>query len=435
VKPKVFRAKAVIAALAMIAVLCSTSGASAQETPQERELIIRREMELAKRDFRDQRYDSAEEHLKRVLALDGNLSEARLGLAVTYSFQFIPGSPSPENMVTWQNAVNAFQDLLAKDPKNAIALKSLGALHFMTQKYSEARDFYLRAASANPNDADAYYSVGVIDWSAAYKDTVMRKSQAGLDTNAEFSDSPRDQKNCMDLKAANETRINDGLKNLSLAMEKRQDFSDAMSYMSLLYQRKADIECGNPAARAEDYKLSRRFAGDAVAVRNRGQQQAAQLSGSAPTNAQNSDDVDFSKLAESLLFPIPPPPQPPPPPPPPAPVRHGSGQSGAAGDQGQGRGSANRVRITPAEMQKNSIVRLKPEYPRVAAASHIEGDVTLHVVVGKDGRPKTVTAVAGPPILQQAAIDAVKQWTFRPVLVDGEPMEAESNLIIHFPPE
>ncbi len=427
-KPKVFRPKAAIAALATIATLCGAWDSSARTARQGQEAEIRREMELAKRDFRERRFDSAEEHLKMALALDANSSEAKMGLAVVYAFQYIPAAPGPENAITWQKAVDAFQDVLANDPNNAVALKSLGALHFEAQKYSEAREFYLTAASANPDDADAYYEVGVTDWSAAYEDAAKRKSEAGLDTDAAFRDTPRDQKNCMDLKAANESRVDDGIKNLSLAMEKRQDFGDAMSYMSLLYQRNAEIECGNPSARAEDLKLSRKFASDALEARNRAQQKAAQSWGAGRGTEQHSDDVDFSKFAEMLLLHIPPPPPPPPPPP----VPEGNGQSETAGDRTAAQSPENRLRIPPTDMEKNLINRVEPVYPSIAKAAHVQGDVTLRVIVGKDGRVESVQPVTGSPLLLQAAMDAVKQWVFKAFLQNGEPVEAESTLTIRF---
>jgi TonB family protein len=429
-KPKFFRVKASIVALATIAILFGACGSSAQGSPEERDFTIRREIQLAKIDFRAQRFDSAEEHLKKALALDDNLIEARMGLAVVYSFQYIPAVESLENIATWQKAVNAFRDLLAKDPKNAIALKSLAMLNFMMQKFSEARDFYLRAISVNPDDADAYYSVGVMDWSAAYEDTAKRKPQIGLDTDTPFRNNPRDQKLCMDLRAANELRVEDGLKNLTRAMEKRQDFGDAMGYMSLLYKRKADIDCGSPSARAEDLKLSRRYADDAVAARHVGPEQDQLPAGIGPSE----DDVDFGIIAESLLL-VPPPPLAPLPPPPPPPVRHGSGQSGAAGNSGQGPGAPNRLHLTPAELEKNLIIRRNAVYPYLGDSDKIQGDITLRVIVGKDGNMKSVTAISGPTILRSAAIDAVKEWSYKPFLLNGEPVEAESTVTIHFPPQ
>ena len=331
-KHRSFRPKAAIAVIATIVLLGGACDANARHR-QERELNIRHEMELAKRDFRAEQYDSAEDHFKRALALDDNLIEARMGLAVAYTLQYVPGDLMQENMISWKKAVDAFQDLVEKDSKNAVALKSLAALYVDVHEYSKARDFYSTATSANPDDADAYYGVGVTDWMAAYQDMAKRKSEAGLDTDAAFRNTPRDQKICMDLKGTNQTRVNDGLKNLTLAMENRQDFGDAKSFMSLLYQQKAEIECGNLTARTEDLKLSRKFALDAFTASNRAQQQASQLPGSGHGNVGRGDDLDFSKIAEQIL-PSPPPPPLPPPPPPPSPIRHENGQSDTAGDQG-----------------------------------------------------------------------------------------------------
>jgi Tfp pilus assembly protein PilF len=318
-KSKLFRTKMAIASLATMVALCCACGSSAQQPQKYRSESVRRELELAKIDFRALRLDSAEAHLKKALAQDDTFNDARMGLAVVYAMQYTPGDSSPENMIFLKMAVDTFQDLVARDPKNSVALKSLGALYYIgMRKFPEAREFYLKATIANPNDAEAFYGVGVTDWGATYLDSEKRKSEIVLDADEAFRNTPRDQKVCMDLKAANESRVEDGLKNLTLAMEKRKDYSDAMSFMSLLYQRKADIECGNRTARVKDLNLAGDFAGNAAVIRNRAQQQP---SGNVPGQDAQTGDLDFSKLAEQFISHLPPPSAPPPPPPPP-PVRH-----------------------------------------------------------------------------------------------------------------
>jgi len=79
-----------------------------------------------------------------------------------------------------------------------------------------------------------------------------------------------------------------------------------------------------------------------------------------------------------------------------------------------------------------SIKKVAPFYPRSAYESGIEGTVVLQGVISKEGRIKDLIAVSGPQILQQAAIDAVKQWEYEPWILDGAPIEVETTLKIPF---
>jgi TonB family protein len=80
-----------------------------------------------------------------------------------------------------------------------------------------------------------------------------------------------------------------------------------------------------------------------------------------------------------------------------------------------------------------------PVYPREARLAHIEGVVKLVVVFAKDGSIEDVRPVSGDRVLMESALEAVRQWRIQPVLLNGEPQEAEMSLIytfsIHDPPE
>jgi TonB family protein len=79
-----------------------------------------------------------------------------------------------------------------------------------------------------------------------------------------------------------------------------------------------------------------------------------------------------------------------------------------------------------------NIKEVAPFYPRSAHESGIEGTVVLQGVISKEGRIKDLIAVSGPPILQQAAIDAVKQWEYEPWMLDGAPIEVETTIKLPF---
>ncbi len=115
----------------------------------------------------------------------------------------------------------------------------------------------------------------------------------------------------------------------------------------------------------------------------------------------------------------PPPPRrrtPPPPPPPPA------------------RPRVERIRVGGAVVDGLLISRVTPVYPELAKTAHIGGQVVIQAVIAKDGTIQDVHVISGHPLLTQAALDAVKQWKYRPYILNGEPVEVETQITVVFTP-
>lgn len=73
-----------------------------------------------------------------------------------------------------------------------------------------------------------------------------------------------------------------------------------------------------------------------------------------------------------------------------------------------------------------------PTYPKQARKKKIEGPVVLHAVVTLDGTLQDITVVSGNPILADAALEAVRQWRYQPSKINGEPVEAQHEIVITF---
>ena len=78
------------------------------------------------------------------------------------------------------------------------------------------------------------------------------------------------------------------------------------------------------------------------------------------------------------------------------------------------------------------ISKKDPEYPKLARQTGAKGAVRLSATVGKDGRVKSVRVISGHPMLQAAAVEAVKQWVYRPTLLNGQPVETETEIVLNF---
>ena len=76
--------------------------------------------------------------------------------------------------------------------------------------------------------------------------------------------------------------------------------------------------------------------------------------------------------------------------------------------------------------------RVNPDYPVHAKLNHIQGVIILHGIIGKDGHVKRLDVITGPGELQGAAYQAVKQWVYRPYLLNGEPTEIDTTITINF---
>jgi protein TonB len=78
------------------------------------------------------------------------------------------------------------------------------------------------------------------------------------------------------------------------------------------------------------------------------------------------------------------------------------------------------------------IHRVVPQYPAIPREMHLEGTVVLQATISKSGTIENLRVVSGPALLQQAALDAVAQWRYRPYLLNGEPVEVETTVNVEF---
>jgi periplasmic protein TonB len=78
------------------------------------------------------------------------------------------------------------------------------------------------------------------------------------------------------------------------------------------------------------------------------------------------------------------------------------------------------------------INRVQPVYPPLARQTRISGTVRLHAIIGKDGTIQQLEVMNGHPLLQQAALDAVRQWRYQPTLLNGDPVEVDTTIDVIF---
>jgi TonB family protein len=91
-----------------------------------------------------------------------------------------------------------------------------------------------------------------------------------------------------------------------------------------------------------------------------------------------------------------------------------------------------RLELFSGGSSNHAVKKVPPEYPEDAKAQHIEGTVILYATLSTTGRVRTLRVLSGPQLLQKAAVDAVRQWLYKPFLMDGEPVEVNTLVTMIF---
>jgi tetratricopeptide (TPR) repeat protein len=200
--------------------------------------------------FKNAQFDAAVEDFKQAKELDPDLVNARLYLATAYASQYIPGAPSEENMRHGQEAIAEYKDVVDKDPNNLSAIDGLASIlyqmagqPFDEKKFEESKAYHEKHIALKPQDPQPYYSIGVIDWALAYRgNTEMRSDYNKAHITKQIKDSdalPPDVRKAYTDKY--QAMVDDGIASLKKAIELKPDYDDAMTYLNLLYRRKADM--------------------------------------------------------------------------------------------------------------------------------------------------------------------------------------------------
>ena len=201
--------------------------------------------------YKSAKYDEAIDHFQNAVNLDPTYPMTRIYLATAYAQQVVPDLTSPENLKKADLAINGYKKVLAEHPNDVISLKGIASLYFSTDKMAQAKQWQQKVMQADATDAEAPYTIGVIDWKDAYKNAVKDLASGGLTDDG--NGNPKMSKQiCAMIKKDNTDLVNEALEYLNKSVQIRPNYDDAMQYLNLTYRRKADLDCGNPTAQKED---------------------------------------------------------------------------------------------------------------------------------------------------------------------------------------
>ncbi|HEY8150513.1 MAG TPA: energy transducer TonB [Vicinamibacteria bacterium] len=305
-----------------------------------------------------------------------SLAQAHLWLGIAYA------------QLNLEKAARAsFREALANDPKVRLPegrppkvtrmfpeLQEESAVYerverlLMAGKADEAEAAY--ATAADPNNPDAQLTIASMYWDKAFRDPRL-------------TDAQKDQ--YADL----------GLEHVRRALEIKPNVFEAIVYEGLLLRIKAMVAT-DAAKRSEYLTEASQLQKRAAELRRSG---AAEMSG--------------ARLA-------------PPPPPPGAPV------GGVVGSRPLPPPPPNAVRIGGAIKEPRNLKHVNPVYPDVARQARVQGVVIMECTIDAQGKVSDVRVLRGVPLLDAAAIDAVRQWEYTPTLVNGVPVPVIMTVTVNF---
>jgi TonB family protein len=329
-------------------------------------------------EFKSAHYPVAVAAFERAVAIDPSNVSAQLYLGTAYMQQFIPGADSPENMRLAEAAHAQFLRVLDLDHSNGVAIASIASLFLNEKKWGDAQLWYEKLVAAEPNNADAYYSMGFIAWSRWYP--AYGKARADLGMRQEDPGPIKDAGVRADLTARYGPVLESGMGALYKALEINPQYDDAMAYMNLLIRERADLretawEWRRDVALADEWVMK------ALATKKaKAEQRNANVMVDPPpagTQATPTRHLRFSDLRQPLR-------------------------------------------------------KVPPIYPPLAQQAQIQGEVRLDVEIDKQGRVSEVKVISGHPLLIQAAIESVKQWEWSPTLLNGQPVEVVTEVSVLF---
>lgn len=211
--------------------------------------------------YKNNKYADAVKHFKEAVRLDPTNRNAQAYLATSYFTQWVPGVDSPDNKKNYDMAKQEFEKVLQEDPKDSLALTSMAAMAFnsaqgagtnMDQKMAyleDAAKWNQRRLEVDPKNSEAYYYLGVIDWTKGV--APLQTERVNEHLPPDYPGPLKDEKVKGDLKAKYWKDINDGIDDLKKCLDYDKENEDAMSYMNLLLREKAYLEDSPDAAKAD----------------------------------------------------------------------------------------------------------------------------------------------------------------------------------------
>jgi tetratricopeptide (TPR) repeat protein len=216
--------------------------------------------------YKSARYEEAIGHFQKATELDPSLPMAKSYLATALAQNVVPGLTTPDNLKNAQQAISIFQEVLAKEPNDVNSLKQIAGIYFSIKQFDQAKEYQKKVLAVDPKDPEAAYTVGVIDWTLAHENTLKALATANMNDDGE-GNTKAPKKVLQEIKDQNTPLVDEGLQYLNQALANRANYDEAMSYLNLIYRRKADVDYADPNAVKADVAAAKDWSSKAMGTR------------------------------------------------------------------------------------------------------------------------------------------------------------------------
>lgn len=294
--------RALFPAVSLSAVMPAITPASTAQGSTAFDAIIQSGLDAAA----NGKYEEAAGDFQRATELEPDNAQAQLYYGYGLLLQTVPGVRSQENIAMTRQAIAVLEKVLKLEPEDGLALRGIASAYFNIHEYEQARQTQLRIAKVAPNDAEAHYTIGVLDWALVYED-VRKRSTTGA-FSADSWKMPAAA--CAAAAQRNSPIIEDAIEHLNQASALASRSSDTVLYLNLVFRLRAGSHCGGGAARNADLEKADEYVGRAMALRR--------ADGAFDMDSESAQPASRLHLPRDLLAAVSVPPPPPPPPPPPS---------------------------------------------------------------------------------------------------------------------
>lgn len=233
--------------------------------------------------FRNAQYAQAVDHFQQSVQLDPTLVNAKVFLATAMELEYVPGGATPENVKKGENAIQAFENVLATDPNNTNAIGSIAQIYYQMNNYPKAKEYQEKLMKIEPNNPDPYYWVGVLDYVPCQRAEMELRTKLKLTTlNIKDHDSypPLPEKARAQLEQQNGALVAEGIRMLQKAIDLKPNYGNAYSYLNLMYRQRAELATSKEDREADLVKADQ-LASKALALMKSAGAQAQQGSAGA----------------------------------------------------------------------------------------------------------------------------------------------------------
>jgi tetratricopeptide (TPR) repeat protein len=199
--------------------------------------------------YKANHFEEAIGHFQKATQLDPTLPMAKTYLGTALAGNVVPGLDTPENLKTANQAIGIFNEVLQKDPSDINSIKQIASLYFNIKELDKAREWQKKVLAVDPKDPEAAYTIGVIDWTQAHENVLKAFDAAGGNLNDDGKGNIKAPKKVLQQIAdENKPLVEEALQYLQQAVSNRENYDDAMSYINLVYRRKADVDFADAGA-------------------------------------------------------------------------------------------------------------------------------------------------------------------------------------------